>query len=89
MSNWERVRFKVGQIVQYRPWQPGDVPVESVEPRSRGWDRTGIVIRICDWANSGNIELGAGVEYLSQDGDIILAHKKDLIIINQPTRGSD
>ena len=81
--------LKVGQIVAYRPWRQGDTPIKDVRPASRGWDRTGIVIRVCDWIDKGVIERGSGIEYLDDKGDIILAHVDDLEVINQPTRGSD
>ena len=81
--------LKVGQIVAYRNWREGDTPKENVHPQAHGWDRTGIVIRICDWIDKGVIEKGSGIEYLDDRGDIILAHVDDLEVINQPTRGSD
>ena len=81
--------MRLGQIVRYRSWREGDVPMADVEPDSRGWDRTGIVIRICDWIDKGIIERGAGIEYLDDKGDIILAHIDHLEVMNLPTRGSD
>ena len=81
--------MKVGQLVRYRSWREGDKPVESVEPRARGWDRSGIVLRLCDWSIAGVVEAGCGVEYLSEDGAIILAHKDDLVRVEKGARGSD
>jgi hypothetical protein len=80
--------LKLGQIVRYREWRPGDTPIENVDPLSRGWGRSGIVIRICDWTEQGKIEKGKGIEYLDSGGAIILAHKKDLIEIRTEV-GSD
>lgn len=62
--------------------------MEDVDPSSRGWGRSGIVIRICDWTEQGKIEKKKGVEYLDPEGAIILAHKKDLIEIRSEV-GSD
>ncbi len=81
--------MKLGQIVRYRAWREGDIPKSEVPLDAQGWDRTGIVIRICDWIDRGVIERGSGVEYLDNKGDIILAHVEDLELVNQPTRGSD
>ena len=81
--------MKLGQIVRYRSWREGDTPKQDVHPDAHGWDRTGIVIRVCDWIDKGIIERGAGIEYLDDRGDIILAHIDHLEVINQPTRGSD
>ncbi len=83
------MKLKVGQIVQYRKWEPGDLPIDSVNESARGWGESGIVIRVCDWMEKGVIEPHAGIEYLSPEGKIILAHRKDLLVLNQPTRGSD
>lgn len=83
------MKLKVGQIVQYRKWEPGDLPIDTVKESARGWGDSGIVIRICDWMEKGVIESGAGIEYLSPGGKIVLAHRKDLLVLNQPTRGSD
>lgn len=83
------MNLKVGQIIQYRNWQVGDLPVNDVDKSARGWGETGIIIRICDWMEKGVIYRQAGVEYLSSSGDIVLAHQKDLLVLNQPTRGSD
>lgn len=81
--------MKIGQLVRYRSWREGDAPIESIAPTNRGWERTGIVIRICDWSNAGKIEPGCGVEYLDSEGSIILAHKKDLHLVKPGARGSD
>ena len=80
--------MKLGQLVKYREWRTGDTPEDEVLPEHRGWGRTGIVIRVCDWTEKGEVERNKGIEYLDEDGSIILAHKKDLIEIRTEI-GSD
>ena len=48
--------MKLGQIVRYRAWREGDIPKPEVPLDAQGWDRTGIVIRICDFVFSLVVE---------------------------------
>ena len=80
--------MKIGQLVKYREWRAGDIPLEEVRPENRGWGRTGVVIRVCDWTEQGKVERNNGIEYLDAEGAIILAHKKDLMEIRTEV-GSD
>ena len=83
--------MKIGDLVQYRSWRPGDLDPDEIPEISRSWDDYGIVIEITSWANTihgrydpslgPEILEGEGIVFLNQHGDQILAWKKDLNIL--------
>lgn len=87
--------MKVGDLVQYRSWRPGDVDPREVPEMMHSWDDYGIILRITSWVNSQNrydpdigpeILEGEGIVFLNQRGEQILAWKEDLTVI-EPNEG--
>ena len=74
------VQFKVGDLVKYRDELPTDF-----HPRGSGPFSYGDIGIVCEAPTSWdrNDTKGVGVVYINSKNNIILAHKKDLIKINQ------
>ena len=73
---------KIGDLVKYRDWVPGDQPVNSVPGNQRGWGSVGIVIGIEDWTIGASRHPGCGVLILDSSADFVLVRKSDVNIIN-------
>jgi len=77
-------KIKVGDLVRYRQWEPGDPTVMEVPKARRGWGDQGIVVEIEDWHEHGHRIPNMGILFLNQKSEFILARADDLEII-EPT----
>jgi len=74
-------KVKLGDIVRYRDWRPGDLDIDSVPVDSRSWGSTGLVISI----GKSIFKLGVvedSVEYIDSSGDIYIARIEDLSVLD-------
>lgn len=74
-------KIKIGDLVQYRQWEPGDPTVLDVHESRRGWRDYGVVVNITDWQQGVLREPGCGITFLNQRSEFILARAKDLEIL--------
>ena len=74
------MKAKLGDVVRYRDWQPGDPEIESVPMISRGWGNVGLVISICKSKFKLNTEEFA-VQYIDNNGDIHTARLEDIEVL--------
>jgi len=75
-------KVKLGDIVQYREWELGDLDIDSVPIDSRVWGSTGLVVSI----GKSIFKLGIfedSAEYINHLGDIIIARAEDLKVIDR------
>jgi hypothetical protein len=75
--------IQVGDLVQYRDWKPGDLPIDSVPEDKRGWGKTGIVVGIEDWTQAGKRHPDCGILILDFNSDFTLAKASELRIIER------
>ena len=76
----------VGDLVRYRAWHPGDVPIETVNPDRRSWGKTGIVVEIGDWTMGKNRFPGEAVIMLDANADFLEMHYSDVEIIKPASK---
>ena len=74
-------KIKVGDLVRYRQWEPGDPTVMDVPKAQRGWGDQGIVVEIEDWFADGERIPNLGILFLNQKSEFILARAHDLEIL--------
>ena len=71
---------KLGDIVRYRDWLPGDPVIDSIPEESRSWGSVGLVITLC----KSKFKLGIledAIEYIDESGDIYMARLEDVEIL--------
>ena len=72
--------MKIGDLIKYRDWRQGDLPVEAVDENAREWNSTGVVYWI------GEDQFGSGLEpavsFLNQRGQMIRAAQRDVEVIS-------
>jgi len=71
----------IGDLVRYRAWHPGDVPIDTVDPGRRSWGKAGIVVEIGDWTMGKNQFPGEAVIMLDENADFLEMHYSDVEII--------
>ena len=75
--------IKIGDLVRYRDWRPGDDPIDSVPENKRGWGKVGVVIGIEDWTQNGQRHPNCGILILDSSSDFTLAKASELTIVEQ------
>ena len=76
--------IRVGDLVRYRDWKPGDQPIDSVPKDKRGWGVTGIVIGIEDWrVGNGQFHPNCGILILDANSDFTLVKAHELEILSK------
>lgn len=75
--------IKIGDLVRYRDWQPGDDPIDSVPEDKRGWGKVGVVIGIEDWTQNGQRHPNCGILILDSNSDFTLAKASELDILEK------
>ena len=73
----------IGDLIKYRPWKEGDPDPKSVPSTRRGWDKTGIVVKIGDWTLGDKLFPGEGIDILNESGELVHVWLKDISIINK------
>ena len=74
--------MKVGDLVRYRSWKTGDVPIDEVASSLRGWSEHGITLKICEDSFGWDYNEPA-VDYMTANGDIVRARQSDLEVIRK------
>ena len=80
---------RIGDLVKYRAWQPGDVPIDTVDPARRSWGKVGIVVDICDWTMGKSRLPGEAVIMLDENADFLEVHYIDVEIITPVTKSAN
>lgn len=74
--------MKVGDLIQYRDYQTGDIPISEISPSLRGWNEYGLVLEVCEDSFGWDYDEPA-VDYMIANGDIVRARQSDLRVINK------
>ena len=60
--------MNVGDLVQYREWQPGDPAPDTIPEANRRWGKTGVVVEVGDWEEEGTSYPYEGVTIITEKG---------------------
>lgn len=72
--------IKLGDIVRYRDWKPGDPDPNDINEENRAWGTTGLVVALLTTTEfEGKVTPAA--EYIDEDGNIYLSAFYDLEVM--------
>lgn len=72
--------IKLGDIVRYRDWKPGDPNPNDVCEENRAWGTTGLVIALLTTTEFAGVVTPA-VEYIDKEGNVHLSAVYDLEVV--------
>lgn len=73
--------IKLGDIVRYRDWKPGDPDPNDINEEQRAWGTTGLVVALLTTTEFKG-KVTPAVEYIDEEGNIHLSAVYDLEVVN-------